>query len=194
LGYHFYRVARISQRDYDKFIKKNSLKNVMAHETEIRTKGVEEAIALGIIPEGTDIPTLLEGFEQRTLLNKDYQKSAIILSRMAKRFPGHPQAVVCGLTAGDCYRKGKMNDKAIEVYKVVASNKSFDSESRAEALYWNGKIFKSEKDTLNAYSVFMEITIDFPETKAAKWARAELAKKEMVSFDLKLVESKIHQK
>ncbi len=194
LGYHFYRVARGTQRDFDKFIKKNALKEVMVHEIEIKKNGIEEAKAEGIIPEGTDIKKLLEAFELRSNLNSDYQKSAVILSRMVKRFPGHPQAVVCGLTAGDCYRNGKMNDKAIEVYKVVASNEGFDSESRAEALYWNGKIFVSEIDTLNAYSVFMKITIDFPETKAAKWARAELAKKTMVGFDMELLEDKIYQK
>ena len=191
LGFHFLRKGKKQEIAYKKFIKSNKL---------------EEHLKSRNVPEGVDHASWLNAKDMKESLDKEYFKAAKILSRMMTRFPSHDLAVKCGMTAGDCYRKTGKNDLAIRTYKVLSKNTAYESESRAQAMYWLGKIYFAEASgqmrggnatdsakAMKAYSTLMQITIDFPETTAAKWARAELSKDEMIELDKKVETERIMQ-
>lgn len=171
LGFHFLRGAMKQEKEFNSFIKTNNLEDVMISKKP---------------DENTDPAKFLDAKDMQKSIYKEYLKAGKILRRVVERFPSHELATKCGLTAGHCYRKGNQPDKSVQIYKKVYKNQSYDSDSRAQAMYWVGKIFLNQRNMMGAYSTLMQITVDFPETKWAANARAELAKPRMVDLDTKL--------
>jgi len=168
LGFHFLRKANGIEKKFKSFLRLESL---------------EEAIKQRRKP--TEIPqaTWLDAQDMKKELQKEFFKSGTILSKMINRFPSHELATKCGLTAGHSFRKAGKIDKAVQTYKLISSNQGYDPDSRAQAMYWRGRIFLERREMMRAYTTLMQITIDFPETKWAANARAELAKPQMVELD-----------
>jgi tetratricopeptide (TPR) repeat protein len=171
LGFHFLRGAMKKDKEFKAFVKKNKL---------------EEALLAKRPPDDIDRAKYLDAKDMQKSLFREYQKGGKILRRVIERFPSHELATKCGLTAGHCYRKGNQPETAVLVYKKIYKNKSYDTDSRAQAMYWVGKIFLKERNMMGAYSTLMLITIDFPESSWAANARAELAKPHMITLDTEL--------
>jgi TolA-binding protein len=67
-------------------------------------------------------------------------------------------------------------DKLIDAYD--------DKELRAEAMYWLGDCRVKQSDYKQAYMAFKGLTIDYPETKWAKFARGQLVQNEQAFSDI----------
>jgi len=171
LGFHFLRGAMKEDKEFQKYVKANNL---------------EEALLTNRPTEDIDRAKFLDAKDTQKKVFREYQKGGKILRRVVERFPSHELATKCGLTAGHCYRKGNQPDIAVMVYKKIYKNKSYDTDSRAQAMYWVGKIFLNQRNMMGAYSTLMLITVDFPESKWAANARAELAKPQMIDLDTEL--------
>ena len=57
---------------------------------------------------------------------------------------------------------------------------------RAEAMYWAGKCHQTLGGQLEAYAFFKRITYDFPESKWAAYARAQLSTESLLRLDQRL--------
>ena len=171
LGFHFLRKGNALEKKFKSFVSVNGLKDVINGRHK---------------PAEVELATWLDAQDMKKELEKEFYKSATILGKMIDRFPSHELATKCGLTAGHSFRKSNKRDKSVIIYKTISKNPGYDPDSRAEAMYWTGRIFLERKDMMQAYSTLMQITVDFPETKWAANARAELSKPALMELDKEL--------
>ena len=85
-------------------------------------------------------------------------------------------------------------DDAITVFRKVADNEAAGTELRAESLYWAADCYMrrsgakegrggNEGDLKEAYLLFKSLTLYYPESKWARYARGRLAGDSLSSYD-----------
>ena len=117
----------------------------------------------------------------------EYVKAGQIFERLQTRFPNHDLAGKAGLRAGQIYMRAERFTDAVKALLNVVNEESYDGPTlRSEAMYWAGKCHQSLGEQLQTYALFKRITYDFPESKWAAYARAELSTDSMLQLDRKL--------
>jgi len=135
-----------------------------------------------------------EGQALEKLANAEYVKAAQIFERLQTRFPNHELAGKAGLRAGQIYmRAGEFGD-AVQALMSVVDNQGYDGATlRSEAMYWAGRCRQSLNEPLLAYGLFKRITYDFPESKWAAYARAQLSTDRMQRVDYQLETERLEE-
>jgi len=128
-----------------------------------------------------------EGTALQTLANLEYVKAAQIFERLQTRFSDNALAGRAGYYAGQTYIRAKKYKKAITALQKVIDNENYDGKTlRAGAMYWAAKSHQSLNQLMPAYALYKRITYDFPESKWAAYARAQLSEERMLMLDQKL--------
>lgn len=128
-----------------------------------------------------------EGEALQELAVREYLKTASIFSRMQERFPTNKLAGPAGLRAGQAYMRADRKRDAIKVFGQLIQEKSYDGpEVRAQAMYWMGMCYQDLREEMAAYSQFKRLTYDFPESKWASYARAQLSQDRLLKLENKL--------
>jgi len=143
---------------------------------------------------------LLEAEKARIEANKSYVTAAKVFGRLAVRFPTHRLAEKTTAVSAQCYLRAGEYDEAVLVFRKVFDNETADKELRAESLYWaadcymrkvaaTGNKTQSEKSLKEAYLLLKNLTLHYPESKWARYARGRLAGENLAAFDVTSEES-----
>ena len=117
----------------------------------------------------------------------EYVKAGQIFERLQTRFPNHDLAGKAGLRAGQIYMRAERFTDAVKALLNVVNEESYDGPTlRSEAMYWAGKCHQTLGEQLQTYALFKRITYDFPESKWAAYARAELSTDSLLQLDRRL--------
>jgi tetratricopeptide (TPR) repeat protein len=128
-----------------------------------------------------------EGTALRTLSRLEYVKAAQIFERLQTRFSDSELAGKAGLYAGQTYMRANEYKKAITALMRVVNDESYDGKIlRSGAMYWSAKCHQKLNHLMEAYALYKRITYDFPESKWAAWARAELSEEKLLRLDQQL--------
>lgn len=134
-----------------------------------------------------DKDAAFEGEALRRMATREYLKTAKIFGRLQERFPSNRLAGKAGLRAGQAYMRAGKHRDAVNAFKSVMHEQSYDGpEIRSQAMYWTGMSFQELREPMAAYSIFKRLTYDFPESKWASYARAQLSQENMLRLDKKL--------
>ncbi|MEM7392121.1 MAG: tetratricopeptide repeat protein, partial [Verrucomicrobiota bacterium] len=57
---------------------------------------------------------------------------------------------------------------------------------RSQAMYWTGMCYEEMRQQMAAYSMYKRLTYDFPESKWASYARAQLSQDGMLNLENRL--------
>lgn len=134
-----------------------------------------------------DRDAAFEGEALQKLAVREYLKTASIFSRLQERFPGNKLAGPAGLRAGQAYMRAGHNQDAIQTFNKVIREDSYDGpEVRAQAMYWVGMCYQQLQEEMAAYSHFKRLTYDFPESKWASYARAQLSQGRLLRLESQL--------
>jgi len=135
----------------------------------------------------TDKDAAYEGEALQQLAVREYLKTASIFSRMQERFPTNKLAGPAGLRAGQAYMRADRKRDAIQTFSQLIYEESYDGpEVRAQAMYWMGMCYQDLREEMAAYSQFKRLTYDFPESKWASYARAQLSQERLLELESKL--------
>jgi len=128
-----------------------------------------------------------EGAALQELAVREYLKTASIFSRLQERFPGNELAGPAGLRAGQAYMRADRKRDAIQTFSQLIHEVSYDGpEVRAQAMYWMGMCYQDLREEMAAYSHFKRLTYDFPESKWASYARAQLSQERLLKLESEL--------
>lgn len=134
-----------------------------------------------------DKDAAFEGEALQKIAEREYLKTASIFSRLLERFPGNRLAGPAGLRAGQAYMRAERYRDAIQMFSKVISEQSYDGpEVRAQAMYWSGMCQQEIRMEMAAYSIFKRLTYDFPESKWAAYARAQLSQNRLLQLENRL--------
>ena len=128
-----------------------------------------------------------QGSALKRLSQIEYVKAGQIFERLQTRFPNHDLAGKAGLRAGQIYMRAERFSDAVKALLSVVNEEAYDGPTlRSEAMYWAGKCHQSLGQQLQTYALFKRITYDFPESKWAAYARAELSTDSLLQLDRRL--------
>ena len=128
-----------------------------------------------------------QGAALKKLSQIEYVKAGQIFERLQTRFPNHDLAGKAGLRAGQIYMRAERFTDAVKALLSVVNEEAYDGPTlRSEAMYWAGKCHQSLGEQLQTYALFKRITYDFPESKWAAYARAELSTDSLLQLDRRL--------
>jgi tetratricopeptide (TPR) repeat protein len=128
-----------------------------------------------------------EGEALQELAVREYLKTASIFSRLQERFPSNKLAGPAGLRAGQAYMRADRKRDAIQTFNQLIHEESYDGlEVRAQAMYWMGMCYQDLREEMAAYSHFKRLTYDFPESKWASYARAQLSQERLLKLESEL--------
>jgi tetratricopeptide (TPR) repeat protein len=145
--------------------------------------GYEEK-AKPLLAKKEDKDAQFEGIALQKMSVNEYLKAASIFSRLQERFPDHELAGKGGLYAGQAYMRANQNRQALAAFQRVINNESYDGpEIRAQAMYWAGMCYENVKEPMAAYSLYKRLTFDFPESKWASYARAQLSQEGLLRLE-----------
>lgn len=137
--------------------------------------------------DSDDKDAAFKGEALQKLSRVEYVKAAQIFERLQTRFPNHDLASKAGLRAGQIYMRAQAFSDAVKALLNVVNNENYDGPTlRSEAMYWTGKCHQSLNQQLQAYALYKRITYDFPESKWAAYARAELSTERLLQLDRQL--------
>jgi len=138
---------------------------------------------------------LLQAGKDRIEAKECYVTAAKVYGRLAVRFPSHRLANKSTAVSAQCYLRAKEYDEAITVFLNVIRNDRADTELRAESLYWAAECYMrkggtsaGENDLKEAYMLYKELTVYYPETKWARYARSRLTADNLSAFDVSVEE------
>jgi tetratricopeptide (TPR) repeat protein len=123
---------------------------------------------------------------------ESFTTAAKVFGRLAVRFPTHRLASKTTALSGQCFIRAKRYDDAVAAFKKVIEDEKADKEVRAESLYWAADSFmrkvaasegSSDADLKEAYLLFKNLTLYYPESRWARYARGRLAGEDLVAFD-----------
>lgn len=156
--------------------------------THFQRKAAEyEAQAKPLLEKTGDKDAQFEGTARQQMAVREYLKAASIFRRLLERFPSHELAGSGGLKAGQSYMRAGDNRQAVKMFVQVLDNTGFNGpEVRAQAMYWAGMCYEGLKEPMAAYAIYKRLTYDFPETKWASYARAQLSQDGMVNLETDL--------
>jgi len=143
---------------------------------------------------------LIAAEKARMEARESYVTAAKVFGRLSVRFPTHRLAEKTTAASAQCYLRAEEYDEAVVVFRSVAGNERADKELRAESLYWaadchmrkvaaTGSRKEIEKGLKEGYLLFKELTLRYPESKWARYARGRLAGEDLAAFDLATEES-----
>ena len=125
-----------------------------------------------------------EGMALQKLSQLEYVKAAQIFERLQTRFPSHSLAGKAGLRAGQIYMRANEFEDAVKALMRVVNDESYDGPTlRSEAMYWAARSHDARNDAFAAYGLYKRITYDFPESKWAAYARAQLSTERLLNLD-----------
>ena len=137
---------------------------------------------------------IYEGTALTRLSKLEYVKAADIFGRLQRRFPDHSLAGKAGLRAGQAYMRADMMPEAIKAFNSVVNNESYDGKTlRSQAMYWVGMCYENVRQAMAAYSVYKRLTYDFPESKWASYARAQLSQEHLLNLEIGLEEQRVEE-
>ncbi|MBI1337211.1 MAG: tetratricopeptide repeat protein [Phycisphaera sp.] len=115
---------------------------------------------------------------------QEYFKAAQVFERLQSRFPDNDLAGKAGLFAGQIYFRVEDYRSAVRVMQTIIDNENYDGVTlRAQAMYWAGRCHENLREVLPAYALYKRITYDFPESKWAAYARAQLSTEKLLTLD-----------
>jgi len=135
---------------------------------------------------------LLEAEKARRESLESFTTAGKVFSRLAVRFPTHRLADKSTALSGQCLMRAKLYDDAVAAFRKVIDNEKADKELRAESLYWAADSFMRKVDAgdgdkeanlKEAYLLFKNLALYYPESKWARYARGRLAGDDLVAFD-----------
>jgi outer membrane protein assembly factor BamD (BamD/ComL family) len=125
-----------------------------------------------------------QGTAMKKLSHLEYVKAAQIFERLQTRFPNHELAGKAGLRAGQIYMRAERFTDAVKALLSVVNEEAYDGVTlRSEAMYWTARCHESLNGQLQAYALYKRITYDFPESKWAAYARAQLSTERLLRLD-----------
>ena len=128
-----------------------------------------------------------EGQALKKLARKEYLKAADIFKRIPDRFPENKLAGKAGLRSGQLYLRAGENRRAINTLLPVTKNEQYDGiEVRSQAMYWIGICYEAVNEAMAAYSTYKRLTYDFPESKWASYARAQLSQPRLLDIETEI--------
>ena len=140
-----------------------------------------------IAAEPDDKDTQYQAEALKKLSHVEYVKAGQIFERLQTRFPNHDLAGKAGLRAGQIYMRAERFTDAVKALLNVVNEEAYDGPTlRSEAMYWAAKCHQSMGEQLQTYALFKRITYDFPESKWAAYARAELSTDSLLQLDRRL--------
>jgi outer membrane protein assembly factor BamD (BamD/ComL family) len=159
-----------------------------------RTAAAYEAKAKPLLEKKEDKDAQFEGTALQKMSINEYLKAANIFSRLQERFPDHELAGKGGLYAGQAYMRASKNQDAVAAFQRVINTESYDGpEIRAQAMYWAGMCYESLKEPMAAYSLYKRLTFDFPESKWASYARAQLSQEGLLRLETEIETKRVEE-
>ena len=117
---------------------------------------------------------------------KEYEKAHSVLSRLEDKFPHHPlvervtlKAIYAVSLAANAYPE-EMEKEREKKFQLAAQKfedfieKYPKSPLKPQASYWGGDAFMKLENYIEAYKMFKTLTLNFPESKWAAYARGQL--------------------
>lgn len=140
-----------------------------------------------LLEQTDDKDAQFEGAATQKMAVHEYLKSAAIFIRLLESFPDHELAGKGGLRGAQAYMRAGENRLAVNVFLRVIGNESYDGpDIRSQAMYWAGMCYESLKEPMAAYSTYKRLTFDFPESKWASYARAQLSQESLLNLESNL--------
>lgn len=134
-----------------------------------------------------DKDAAFQGEAMQKMAEREYIKTASIFERLQERFPSNELAGQAGLRAGQAYMRAKKNQEAVTAFEKVIAEEGYDGPKiRAQAMYWVGMCYQDLRQEMAAYSTFKRLTYDFPESKWASYARAQLSQERLLKLENEL--------
>lgn len=153
-----------------------------------------EQQAKALLAQTEDDDSQAQGTAMQQLAGNEYVKSAEIFSRLLRRFPDHELAGPAGLRAGQAFMRADRNRDAVNVFKRVFDNQSYNGpDVRAQAMYWGGMCYDRLNEPMAAYSAFKRLTYDFPESKWAAFARGQLSSEKLLMVEVNLERKRLEE-
>jgi tetratricopeptide (TPR) repeat protein len=153
-----------------------------------------EARAKPLLAKTEEKDAQFDGAALQKMAVNEYLKAANIFSRLQERFPDHELAGKGGLYAGQAYLRAGQNRQALTAFQRVIGTESYDGpEIRAQAMYWAGMCYESLKEPMAAYSLYKRLTFDFPESKWASYARAQLSQEGLLRLENNLETKRLEE-
>jgi outer membrane protein assembly factor BamD (BamD/ComL family) len=146
-----------------------------------------EAKAKPLLAQLEDKDAQFEGAALKKMAVSEYIKTAQIFGRLQERFPSDSLAGQAGLRAGQSFMRADKKQEAIDAFQRVINEESYDGpDIRAQAIYWMGMCYQDLRQQMAAYSAFKLLTYDFPESKWAAYARAQLSQESLLILETNL--------
>lgn len=124
--------------------------------------------------------------EKARLQGRDtYRIAAQVFGRLGVRFPDHPLAGKTTVLGAQCYIRAQDYKNAVEIFNKVVDDGKLDKDLIAQSMYWGGDSYIKLNDLQNAYRLLKRVTLDYPESIWAKYARGRLTEESMASIDEK---------
>ncbi len=187
-------IARLGQYFFGNGMKKQQLaEGLNAEGTEmvaLAEQEKDEAKAEQLREESTD--KLISAEQASAEATESFITAGKVFGRLAVRFPSHRLADKTTALSGQCFMRAKQYDDAVEAFEKVYQNDKADKEIRAESFYWAGDSHMrkveanmgNKQDNLKeAYLLFKNLTLYYPESKWSRYARGRLAGEDLVAFD-----------
>jgi outer membrane protein assembly factor BamD (BamD/ComL family) len=153
----------------------------------LKTAAAYEAKAKPLLEQLDNKDAQFEGAALQKMAVREYIKTAQIFGRLQQRFPSDSLAGEAGLRAGQAFMRAEKKQEAIDSFQRVINDESYDgSKVRAQAMYWTGMCYQDLRQQMAAYSTFKRLTYDFPESKWAAYARAQLSQESLLNLENKL--------
>ncbi len=184
LGQYFFKHG-MAQQKIGKTLKAEGTEKVAFAEEE-----TDEAKAEKLRDESTE--TLIAAKKARDLSIEHFITAGKVFGRLSIRFPAHRLANKTTALSGQCFMRAEEYDDAVADLKKVYSNEKADKDIRAESYYWAGDSYlrkiearsgKKDDNLKQAYLVFKQLTLYFPESKWSRYARGRLTSDELIVFD-----------
>jgi TolA-binding protein len=146
-----------------------------------------EAKAKPLLAQLEDKDAQFEGAALQKMAVGEYIKTAQIFGRLQERFPSDSLAGQAGLRAGQSFMRAGKKQEAIDSFQRVINEESYDGpDIRAQAIYWMGMCYQDLRQQMAAYATFKRLTYDFPESKWAAYARAQLSQESLLKLETNL--------
>ena len=153
----------------------------------LKTAAAYEAKAKPLLEDLENKDAQFEGAALQKMAVREYIKTAQIFGRLQERFPSDSLAGQAGLRAGQSFMRAEKKQEAIDSFQRVLNEESYDGPGiRAQAMYWMGMCYQDLRQQMAAYSTFKRLTYDFPESKWAAYARAQLSQESLLKLETDL--------
>jgi outer membrane protein assembly factor BamD (BamD/ComL family) len=108
-----------------------------------------------------------------------------VFGRLGVRFPDHPLAGKTTVLGAQCYIRAMDYKAAVDIFNKVVDDGKLEKDLIAQSMYWGGDCYIKLNDLQNAYRLLKRVTLDYPESTWAKYARGRLTEESMASIDEK---------